>query len=106
MKARFISYTAMTALAVSLSTPTPATSAGVIDRACRASDRPAASPQLCRCIQRVANKSLNVSERRRVAKWFKDPHQAQQARQSDRSADERLWKRYKEFGQKARESCG
>lgn len=80
--------------------------AGVIKRACLDSNRRAANPQLCSCIQKVANKSLKGSERRKVAKWFDDPHKAQQTRMSDRTADERLWKRYKAFGAKARASCG
>lgn len=89
------------------SAPAPVFAApGVIDRACRQSDRQAATPQLCSCIQRVANQSLNRTERRKVAKFFSDPHQAQQVRQSDRSTDEVLWKRYKAFGEQARNSCG
>lgn len=78
---------------------------GVIDRACRQSNRTAASPQLCRCIQRVANDSLTRSERRKVAKWFGDPHQAQVVRQSDHRSDEILWERYKTFGERAARSC-
>ena len=78
---------------------------GVIDRACRNSDR-SASAQLCSCIQKVANSSLNLTERRKVAKWFSDPHRAQEIRQSDRRSDEVLWKRYKAFGDKARKTCG
>ncbi len=78
---------------------------GVIDRACRKSDRSAATPQLCRCIQKVANSSLNTNERRKVAKWFSDPHQAQVVRQSDRRSDEDLWLRYKAFGEKAKATC-
>ncbi len=86
--------------------PAPAEAAsGTINRACRASDRPAASRELCGCIQRVANKSLSRTERRKVAKWFADPHQAQQIRMSDRSSDEQLWLRYKAFGQKVRATC-
>ena len=78
---------------------------GVIDRACRKADRNASSPQLCSCIQKVANVSLNRSERRKVAKWFDDPHRAQVVRQSDRSSDEVLWERYKLFGERAQVSC-
>lgn len=86
---------------------TPETAgAGVIDTACRQSDRAAASPQLCSCIQKVANKSLNLAERRKVADWFADPHQAQVVRQSDEPSDEILWERYKAFGERARRTCG
>jgi len=85
--------------------PAPA-DAGVIERACRQSNRTAASPQLCRCIQGVANRSLNMLERRKVARWFVDPHQAQEVRQSDHRRDEELWERYKAFGERAARVCG
>ena len=92
--------------AATLSTATPALAAlGVIEKACRNSKRSAATPQLCSCIQKVANSSLNTNERRKVAKWFADPHQAQVVRQSDKHSDEVLWKRYKAFGEKARKTC-
>lgn len=85
---------------------TPAqSSAGAIERACRLSDRTAASPRLCSCIQQVANNKLSRGEQRTVAKWFADPHQAQVVRQSDRRSDERLWLRYKAFGENAARSC-
>ncbi|MCF6233332.1 MAG: hypothetical protein L3J36_09595 [Rhodobacteraceae bacterium] len=79
--------------------------AGVIDRACRKADRTAASPQLCSCIQKVANSSLSFVERRKVAKWFDDPHSAQVTRQSDKRSDEDLWLRYRAFGELAQASC-
>ncbi|SEG18072.1 hypothetical protein SAMN05421751_11422 [Jhaorihella thermophila] len=81
-------------------------SAGVIERACRQSDRSAATPELCRCIQKVANGSLSFRERRKVAKWIKEPHMAQEVRQSDRRGDEILWERYKAFGARVQEVCG
>ncbi len=80
--------------------------AGIIERACRSSGRSAATPQLCRCIQHVANGSLSRSERKKAAKFFKDPHMAQETRQSDRRSDEQFWQRYKAFGDRARASCG
>lgn len=87
--------------------PAPALAGmGVIDRACRNSDRSSSSPQLCSCIQKVANRSLSRSERRKVAKWFGDPHRAQVVRQSDRRSDEILWKRYRAFGERAKNTCG
>ena len=100
----------LAALAVAVLTavsPAPAQAGmGLIDRACRKSDRTAATTQLCSCIQKVANTSLNRSERRRVAKWFSNPHQAQVTRQSDKRNDELLWKHYKTFGERARKTCG
>lgn len=80
--------------------------AGAIERACRQSDRTAATPSLCNCIQNVANRSLTRSERKTVSKWFADPHQAQVVRQSSNRSDERLWLRYKAFGDHAARSCG
>ncbi len=79
---------------------------GIIDKACRVAGRSAATPQLCKCIQRVANKSLTRSERKKAAKFFKDPHKAQEVRMSDRRSDETFWKNYKAFGERARVSCG
>ena len=92
--------------AATLSVIAPAgAGAGAIERACRQSDRNAASPGLCNCIQKVANRSLTATERKTVSKWFSDPHQAQVVRQSSNRSDERLWERYKLFGEHAARSC-
>ena len=94
------------AAALFAAAPEPASAGlGVIDRACRQSNRPAATAQMCGCIQQVANTALNRSERRKVARWFKDPHQAQVVRQSDRRSDEVLWQRYRAFGDLAARTC-
>lgn len=87
-------------------TQTEPAEAGAIRKACLKSDRSEATPQLCGCIQKVANHSLNLRERKKVAKWFADPHRAQEIRQSDKRADERLWQRYRAFGEQAQETCG
>lgn len=98
---------ALCAATLAWTAPVPVLAAsGVIDRACRQANRSAATPQLCRCIQKVANHSLNRSERRKAAKFFADPHRAQEVRQSNRDSDEALWKKYKAFGEKARATCG
>ncbi len=76
-----------------------------VERACRQSDRPA-SQSLCRCIGRVADSTLSRTDQRVVAKWFKDPDQAQSVRQSDRRSDERLWQKYQAFGSVAVRRCG
>ncbi|MFW8594590.1 hypothetical protein [Cribrihabitans neustonicus] len=78
--------------------------AGVIENACRQSDR-GASPALCGCIQKIASHKLTRAEQRKVSKWFRDPHQAQVVRQSSRRSDERLWQRYKAFGDTAARAC-
>lgn len=94
------------ALTAALAPAPPAQAAtGEISRACRISDRPAATPRLCRCIQRVANQTLNRSERRKAARFFSDPHRAQEIKMSDRGNDERFWKRYEAFGELAQAVC-
>lgn len=79
--------------------------AGPIDRACMASQRPQKSWALCRCIQQVANQTLSRADQRRAAKFFEDPHKAQEIRQSDSRSHERFWLRYKEFGATAAAAC-
>lgn len=79
--------------------------AGAIEQACKSSDRRAASPSLCRCIQSVAERRLTTREQREVSQWFRDPQMAQDVRQSSKRADERLWDRYKRFGEDAAKIC-
>lgn len=82
-----------------------AASAGVIERACLSANRPAANRALCGCIQDAANLTLSGSDQKMAAKFFKDPHKAQEIRQSDRSGHERFWQKYKAFGQTAEQFC-
>ncbi|MBA86309.1 hypothetical protein ACSSNL_07555 [Thalassobius sp. S69A] len=79
--------------------------AGPIERACMSSPRKAAGWQLCGCIQRVADQTLTRSDQRMAAKFFSDPHHAQEIRQSDNSRHEAFWLRYKDFGANAAASC-
>lgn len=79
--------------------------AGPIDRACMQSDRPGVSRGICGCIQQAADLTLSRSEQKRAAKFFRDPHQAQVVRQSDRRTDEEFWRRYKRFGTTAAAYC-
>jgi hypothetical protein len=79
--------------------------AGIITRACMSSDRDAASPFLCSCIQTVANDMLSRRDQRRAAKFFADPDRAQEMRQSSRSSHEAFWLRYKAFGERAETYC-
>jgi len=79
---------------------------GKIRRACLKSDRTAVSRPLCNCIQKAANRVLTGRDQRLAAKFFKDPQMAQDVRQADDSRKEAFWKRYKEFGQTAKASCG
>lgn len=79
--------------------------AGVMSRACMVSDRKAKSRNLCNCVQRVANAELSRSNQRLAAKFFKDPHKAQEIRQSDNPLYEKFWKKYKIFGAKVGRDC-
>ena len=82
----------------------PAAASGKIERACLKSDRQASRSQ-CKCIQRVANNQLTRSDQKLAAKFFKNPHLAQETRQSNSPSKERFWKRYKAFGQAAADTC-
>lgn len=77
-----------------------------IERACRQSDRSAATPQLCACIQRVADQVLTGPDQRLVARFFRDPEHAEDIRRSDSNAHERFWERYRAFGTTATRVCG
>nr|WP_245913012.1 hypothetical protein [Litoreibacter ponti] len=79
--------------------------AGPIERACLKADRKAASRPLCNCVQQVADLTLDGSDQRLAATFFKDPHRAQEIRQSDRISHEAFWKRYKQFGANAESYC-
>ena len=79
--------------------------AGKIERACNNSDRNA-SRAVCSCIQKVADIKLTRTDQSLAAKFFKDPQLAQDTRQSDDTAKEKFWKRYKAFGAKAAQVCG
>lgn len=79
--------------------------AGVIEQACLSASRKNASWQLCGCIQRVADQTLTRSDQRMAAKFFAEPHKAQEVRQSDNTRHEAFWDRYTEFGATAAASC-
>ena len=79
--------------------------AETIERACLRSDRPQANRTVCGCIQDAANLTLSTKDQQRAAAFFKDPHKAQEIRQSDRRGDEAFWKRYRNFGQTAEAFC-
>lgn len=95
----------ITTAIVILCLASPTLAGGKIERACNKSDRQA-SRSTCKCIQRVANNELSRTDQKLAAKFFKDPQLAQDTRQSDNAGKERFWKRYKNFGNTARETCG
>jgi hypothetical protein len=82
-----------------------AATAGPISSACNQSNRQAATPSLCSCIQRVADRTLQGSDQRRVASFFRDPDKAQLVRMSQKRTDDAFWERYSRFGQQAEASC-
>lgn len=93
-------------LAVALTAvPMTMTTAGTIERACIKMDRKAATRSTCSCIQKVANRNLSRKDQKMAAKFFNDPHLAQETRQSDNSSKERFWLRYKAWGEKANQQC-
>lgn len=79
--------------------------ANTLNRACMRSDRDGATRQMCRCIQKTANKSLSRADQRLAASFIKDPHRAQEIRQSDQRSHEIFWKRYKKFETSVVSSC-
>ncbi len=79
---------------------------GEVAKACVAADRKAASNTLCSCVQRAANRTLNASDQARAATFFEDPQLAQDTRQAGTRSTSSFWKRYRNFTDTARASCG
>lgn len=78
---------------------------GPVQRACLASDRKARSRELCGCIQAVANQTLSGSDQRLAVSFYSDPHSAQEIRQSDRDSHRRFWTTYREYTDRAEQTC-
>ncbi|ETW13820.1 hypothetical protein ATO8_07316 [Roseivivax marinus] len=83
----------------------PSFASGPMKTACLRSDRKARNDRLCGCIQATADRSLSGAEQRLAIKFFKDPHHAQEIRQSDRPKHEEMWRNYKAFVSRAERSC-
>jgi len=79
--------------------------AGPIETACNRSNRQAASPAMCGCLQQVADMTLRGADQKRAAKFFTDPEQAQEVRMSTSDRDNEFWDRYKNFGATAEAYC-
>lgn len=79
--------------------------AGPIETACARSDKSHGNRVLCRCIQSVADQTLNRSDQRKAARFFRDPQRAQDVRSSSRSRDNAFWTRYRAFGSAAERHC-
>ncbi|XDA97671.1 lipoprotein [Sulfitobacter sp. LCG007] len=87
------------------SVPTTLFETGPIYSACLKLNKREASRERCGCVQAVADMSLSGGEQRKGAKLFKDPHRAQEVRQSDRSSDERFWLKWRAFGEQSERYC-
>jgi len=48
---------------------------------------------------------LSGADQRRAARFFADPHRAQEVRQSSRADDAAFWLRYIAFGEQAEALC-
>lgn len=83
-----------------------ASTRGPIADACLASDRRARSPQLCGCVQQVAHRTLSNADQRQGARFWRDPQQLQDMRQSDSESQNAAWRRWKNFGDTAAAVCG
>ena len=79
--------------------------AGPIGSACMDSPRSGSNAALCRCIQAAADATLTRAEQRRAARFFRDPHRAQETRASTTEANNQFWQRYVAFGQLAEGQC-
>ena len=80
-------------------------STGAIQQACLTADRNAANRGLCGCVQAAADATMSGRDQGRAVKFFRDPHHAQEVRQSDDASDEAYWKRYKRFVSVAERAC-
>jgi len=83
----------------------PMASAGTIERACMQAGRKAASRNLCGCIQDAADLVLDRRDQKLAATFFRNPHKAQEIRQSDKNGNAAFWQRYKQFGAAAQSFC-
>ena len=79
---------------------------GPIQSACQSSGRKTANRNLCGCIQSVADRELRAGDQRMAAKFFRDPHHAQEIKMSKRDSHDAFWDRYKVFAARAERSCG
>ncbi|MGR3365163.1 MAG: hypothetical protein ACU0CY_13405 [Maritimibacter harenae] len=83
----------------------PASAAGIIERACMSSERSGATALLCNCIQAVADELLAPHEQRKGAAFFSDPHKSQETRMSKNRSDSEFWEKWTSYGDKAAQLC-
>lgn len=89
-------------LIISLAAPVDARA---IEQACLRSERAGGNTRVCTCIQRIADQLLTSRDQRLAARFFRDPHLAQETRTSQRPDDKRFWQVYTQFGAVAEQSC-
>ncbi len=78
---------------------------GEIGKACVASDRSAANPRLCGCIQQAANRHLNQRDQELAATFFADAELANDIKINDSRSADAFWDRYRDFTRTAQRSC-
>ncbi len=78
---------------------------GEIGKACVASDRSAANPRLCSCIQQAANRHLNQRDQELAATFFGDEELANDIKINDSRSADAFWARYRDFTRTAERSC-
>lgn len=84
---------------------TSAALAGPIQNACIESPRARGDRALCGCVQAAADATLTRGDQRRAARFFRDPHRAQEVRMSKSDSDNAFWARYRNFGDLAEARC-
>ena len=82
-----------------------ATASGPIATACLQAGRQGATSNKCGCVQAVANRTLSSSDQALGSSFFKDPHRAQEIRQSSSPRNEAFWAKWKAFGDEAEQVC-
>lgn len=78
---------------------------GEIGKACVASDRNAANPRLCSCIQQAANRHLSAGDQKLAATFFADSEKANDIKINDSPSADAFWARYRNFTNLAERSC-
>jgi len=78
---------------------------GAVGKACMDAGRSDASAQLCSCVQRAANETLNGGDQSRAADFFADPERAEATRMSSSRSDDAFWSRYRDFANAAERMC-
>ncbi len=92
-------------MAATLTLVAGAAAAGPVETACLKSGAENANPEICGCIQQVADMTLSGADQKLAAKVIRNPDKAQEIRASDNAKHEEFWLRYKNFGETAEAYC-